>query len=382
MTREWTVNGDFTALRPTGVARYAREVTLALDALIAQGHPLAEGLRVRLVVPRRPEGLPLRAIAVEVVPEFRSPRLPQFWVQLQLPRHVRGGLISLCNLAPVRVRRHIVCIHDLHTRMAPASYGRLFRLAHRLVLPALGRRTAAITTVSAFSREQLVQAGIAPADAIAIAPNGADHTARWNARRARAAMPGRRPFVLGLGQRQAYKNMALLARLAPALDTLGLDLYLAGDVDPAAFQGAPASLHLLGRVDDDRLAQLFTRALCFAFPSRLEGFGLPVVEAMACGCAVIAADATALPEVCGAAALLAPPDDDAAWLAAVCRLRDEPALRAHLISAGLARAAGFSWRRSAETYLQLMARIDGFAPPRHASPGPSPAAPPVPALAP
>ena len=155
--RRWNINGDFTTLKPTGVARYARETTLALDALLAERHPLAEGLALELLVPRPiRDPLPLKAVPVRLVPEYSRPRLPQFWVQAQLPRHVEGGLLSFCNLAPVALKRQIACIHDLHTMTMPESYGRLFRWAHRLILPALGRRAAGITTVSEFSRSEIV----------------------------------------------------------------------------------------------------------------------------------------------------------------------------------------------------------------------------------
>jgi glycosyltransferase involved in cell wall biosynthesis len=370
--RAWTINGDFVALRPNGVARYATEVVRALDALVAEGHPLTAGLDLRLVAPRPTDAFAPHAIDIDVLPEFRTPRLPQFWVQAQLPRHVRGGLLSLCNLAPVAVRRHIACIHDVQTRLTPESYGRGFRLAHRLVLPALGRRAAAITTVSAFSRDRIVALGIAPAAKVTIAPDGADHALRWDGGGLRKPPPGERPYVLALGACEAHKNMALLARLAAPLDALGLDLRLAGAIDRAAFPADAANVHFLGRVGDDRLARLLGGALGFLLPSRTEGFGLPAAEAMALGCPVLAAAAGALPEICGQAALLLPPDNDAAWIAAVRRLRDQPALRARLAAAGRLRAAAFSWRRTAETYLRLMAQIDGIA-------APSPAA--VPATA-
>src|SRR5690606_33139011 len=126
----WLINGDFFTLKPTGVARYAFEVTRALDTLIAEGHPLTREIELTVLAPRPvPPGI-LTCIPIRVVPEFRKPRLPQFWVQAQLPRVVQGGLLSFCNLAPVLVSRHIVCIHDLHTWIMPESYGLLFRLAH------------------------------------------------------------------------------------------------------------------------------------------------------------------------------------------------------------------------------------------------------------
>ena len=76
--RKWTINGDFVAIEPTGVARYAHEVTQALDALLSAQHPLAHDLELDLVVPRQPAALQLRSIATRVVPEFGKPRLPQF----------------------------------------------------------------------------------------------------------------------------------------------------------------------------------------------------------------------------------------------------------------------------------------------------------------
>jgi glycosyltransferase involved in cell wall biosynthesis len=362
--RRWTINGDFTTLAPTGVARYAREVTAALDALVAEGHPLARDIDIDLVAPEA-AGLSLEAIPLRIVPERRRPRLPQFWVQAQLPRHVPGGLVSFCNLAPVAVRRHIVCIHDLNTRLAPESYSPLFRLAHRLILPALGRRAAAVTTVSAFSRDMLVAHGVAPRGKIVVTHNGADHVARWDASRAAPPPPGR-PYALCLGRAERHKNLDLLLRLAPLLDALGLDLRMAGSLDPEAVRaragGLPPGLRLLGRIGDDALRRELDGALCFLFPSLTEGFGLPAVEAMACGCPVVAAPAGSLPEVCGDAALYADPDDPAAWAAAVARIQAEPDLGARLQEAGRARAARFAWRSIAETYLRLMRAVDAEGP--------------------
>ncbi len=362
-SRFWTLNGDFVALKPTGVPRYARETTLALDRLIGEGHPLTDNLYAELVVPCAAPDLNLRNIPVRLVPQFARPRLPQFWSQIQLPRYVRGGLLSFCNLAPLRVRRHIACIHDLHTFLYPESYGLAFRLAHRLILPALGKRAAAITTVSGLSRDHLAEFGIASRAKIAITYNGADHARRWNPAKSTLEVTGR-PFVFCIGQRQPYKNMQLIWSIAPALDALGFDIYMAGNMageDLQRFGGEwPRNLRLLGRISDDDLANAFQRAFCFLFPSRIEGFGIPAIEAMIWNCPVIAADAPCLPEVCGDAALYAAPDDRQAWLDAIAALATDPVLYRQQVENGTRRAMRFSWRRVAEIYLQLMARIDGI----------------------
>src|SRR5690606_26129543 len=106
------------------------------------------------------------------------------------------------------VRRQIVCIHDMHTRLMPASYGRGFRWAHRLVLPAVGRRAACITTVSQLSRSHLVAFGIAPAEKIVVTYNGSDHAGRWDSARSSLTTGAGRPYVLCLWRSgQEYKNM-------------------------------------------------------------------------------------------------------------------------------------------------------------------------------
>lgn len=361
--RFWSVNGDFVAFAPNGVARYAREVTLALDRLIAQDHPLARGLKVELVAPRA-SALPLEAIAVRIVPEFSRPRLPQFWVQVQLPRHVQGGLLSFCNLAPVLVKRQIVCIHDLHTRLMPESYGFGFRLAHRIILPLLGRRAARITTVSQLSRQHLAGHRIAAEDRITVTYNGSDHVERWNAWHSNLQVPARRGYVLCLGQTQRYKNVEILLRLCPLLQAMGLEMWMAGDVDRQALSRLvaplPENLRLLGRISDHDLKKALRGALCFLFPSRIEGFGLPAVEAMRAGCPVVASTAPCLPEVCGEAALYADPDDLDGWASAISDIERKPSLRAQLSEAGRRKSRDYSWRTIAEIYLKLMAEVDGI----------------------
>ena len=365
--RLWTINGDFTGLNPTGVARYGGEVVQALDALAAEGHPLTRDLDMTLVAPREPRELALRAMAVKIVPEFLRPRLPQFWVQAQLPWHVRGGLVSLCNLAPVAIRRHIACIHDLHTFTMPESYDRGFRLAHKMILPMLGRRARFITTVSEHSRDQMIQYRVAPAEKIVVAYNGADHAGRWDASKSKFEY-GNRPFALCLGQRQKYKNVELILKIAAPLDAIGLDIYIAGDIGEEALPlppgGMPRNVRLLGRVSDEDLARVLDGAVCFLFPSRIEGFGLPAVEAMTRSCPVVASSAPCMPEICAEGALYAGPDDPVGWVDAVRHLCGDEHFRRKQGEKGRLRAMRYTWRGVAEVYLELMSRIDMESPAR------------------
>jgi glycosyltransferase involved in cell wall biosynthesis len=220
-----------------------------------------------------------------------------------------------------------------------------------------------VTTVSTLSRDHLVRFGIAPPEKIVVTYNGSNHVARWRPGLAKLDLAGCRPFVLCLGRSQRYKNVELMLQIAQPLDALGLDLCMAGDVDAGTLRqycaDMPANVRLLGRISDHDLAKLLSQALCFIFPSRIEGFGLPAVEAMALGCPVIASSAPCLPEVCGAAALYADPDDVGAWVDAIGLVKDDADLRRRMVADGYARAHSFSWRRIAETYLRLMTEVDG-----------------------
>ena len=122
----------------------------------------------------------------------------------------------------------------------------------------------------------------------------------------------------------------------------------------------PAPATLVGRVNDGELRALYEGAACFLFPSRYEGFGLPAIEAMACGCPVVAARAGALPEECGEAALLCDPASPGEFAAAVARLLDEPGLADGLRAAGRARAATFTWDGAARRLLDAIAPLDLF----------------------
>ena len=166
-----------------------------------------------------------------------------------------------------------------------------------------------------------------------------------------------RPFVLALGSRAPHKNMQLIMDIAPRLGEDGVDVIVAGGsariYSNDALTGGD-NVVFIGRIDDNDLAYLLERALCLVFPSWTEGFGLPIVEAMALGCPVISSNRASMPEVCGDAALMAAPDDPAAWVKHIETLRRSQQLRAELIAAGRHRVNRFSWKTTAETYADLM----------------------------
>jgi alpha-1,3-rhamnosyl/mannosyltransferase len=123
---------------------------------------------------------------------------------------------------------------------------------------------------------------------------------------------------------------------------------------------SPHSLVCLGMVTDDQLLALYRHTTALVYPSRYEGFGLPVLEAMACGTPVIASRAASIPEVLGDAGVLLDPDDDAAWAEAIAQVVSDESMRSRMKTAGLARAKDFTWARTARITLDVYRRVAGL----------------------
>lgn len=351
------INGKYLSATMTGVHRVAGALVLEMyrhrDELT-----VLFGTGPHLVGPRNAATQDLPA---DLSRDCHSVFVGQPWEQIELPMRVRGGLLlSLCNLAPVASPAAITMIHDAQVFISPESYSPAFVHFYRTIQPILGHRALRILTVSDYSARQLVHYGVAPAERIRVIHNGVDHVreaAPDPTVLAQLGLAGER-YVLALGSLQAHKNLATLlaAFAAPGLGDIRLVLF--GGVSRADLVAAGFAMNdrivCAGRVSDGALAALIQHALCYASPSRTEGFGLPPLEAMLQGCPAVVSTAGALPEVCGAAALYAAPDDPGAWVSAIRALADDPALRARHTALGRAHAAGFTWRRAGERLMDVL----------------------------
>ena len=325
-------------------ARVAINARAAVREQIGGVERLAREMAVRL--PR------LRPDRYQVLspPGALAHRAGHLWEQGVLPlRAARHALIySPANLAPLASRRNVLVMHDVAALRHPEAYSRGYVAYQRRMLPALARRARLLITVSEFSKSELVSAlGVAP-ERVTVVPEGVGERFRADADAdaVRAAYGLSHPYVLAVGTVSARKNLGLLEPAARALQERGIQLVVAGS-DRGYLRGAPVSLRRLGYVAEEDLPGLYAGAQALALPSRYEGFGLPCLEAMACGTPVVAAASGALPETVGDAGLLVEPDDAAAFADALVSAAGDEQSHERLAAAGRRRAAEFPWDRTA-----------------------------------
>lgn len=339
------LNGKFYAGATNGVHRVADRLLRELDGQAIAGEAPANW-DMRLLLPERANWAP-RFAAIVPVPQRRGHT--QFWEQAVLPIVARGGVLaSFANLTPSLHRRKLTMVHDAQFRLSPDSYPARLRWGYRALVPLGARSSRIVATVSDYARDSLATFGIADEGATRVIHNGADHILDTAADGGVLARHGLMAggYALMFGSAARYKNVAVVFSAFGRAELADLPLVVIGPTRAALVAAGltpPASTVFVGAVDDAGLRALYEHAHCLLYPSRTEGFGLPPVEAMLCGCPVVAAPAGAIPEICRDAVTYAGLDAAGDWVDAVVALRT-PAIRAAKTAAGRARARVFTWR--------------------------------------
>jgi glycosyltransferase involved in cell wall biosynthesis len=329
-----------------GIGRYAR----ALLRRWARDTP--RRVRLTLLVPHLIPGL------------VRSQLRAQVGADVAVARRTQAGALGLDAvwypwngmtwIAPVRA---VATVHDVWPFESPASDARRLRNEQE-PFRTTARVAECILADSTFTKNEVVRHLGAPAEKIRVVHLGTDFPPAF-AEIEPARIDGARRYVLFVGEVEGRKNVATLAvamgMLPPALRR-ETAFVVAGRADRLPGRDAAGDVRVIleGEVSDVRLAALYRGAAAFVFPSLYEGFGLPVLEAMAYGTPVVASTAASVPEAGGDAALYFPPTDASALASQLTRVLTDDALAASLRSLGLARAAAMSWDACAEQSLSAI----------------------------
>jgi glycosyltransferase involved in cell wall biosynthesis len=330
-------DADVLGRQRTGDETYALNLLRELGGLVS-----AAGIRL-VAVTRRTDLVPDDVEPFEL--RARSQELRMAWTFPRALRTLRAALCHTQHALPLRSPCPcVVTVHDVSFAREPEMMGWKDRAVFRRVVPHAVKRAARVLTVSERTKCDLVELYDVPPERIVVTPNGVDS--------AFTPGPGVHDYVLSVGAIQARKNQ--LAALDAAV-AVGLPLVVVGPEKDAAIAAElrRRGARLEGYVDTTRLVELYRGAACLVQSSRYEGFGLPVVEAMASGTPVVAVADPAVREVAGEAAVFADGGDLAGGIRTALAERDR------LVAAGLERARAFSWRASAERTLAVYREILG-----------------------
>lgn len=344
-----------------GVRRYVHDL---VPALLGLGEPLelvALGGQSAVL----PDGM-------TYVEEPPHPAGNPGWVIVGLPRAAARGRVDVIH-APAYTAPFwagvpvVLTIHDVSYARQPQWYPHRRDWLRRAFYRRSARAAMEILTDSTFSADEIHAAYRISRERITVAPLGVaprfSHSSSST-----AVVPGgvRPPFALHVGDLHERRNLPMLVRavLQARRRVPGLSLVLAGTdrgganevAALAARAGASDAVRMLGAVSDNELTSLYRHARVLTYPSRYEGFGLPVLEAMASGTPVVGARAASVPEVLGHAGILLDPDDEVGWTDAIVAVTTDEALWVRMREAGLTRAATFTWGRTARATFDVYRR--------------------------
>jgi glycosyltransferase involved in cell wall biosynthesis len=359
------INASIVGGNPTGLGIYSINVIRALDRI-------RDDLTVYSSSPESFRGLRARIqrVPVAVRPDFgmRGHLVRILWLQSMLRVGVRrAGLRAILNTMPEGIAGlaipQITVVHDLLPLRFPSEYPRQ-QYYFRYFVPRILRTSRVVVTDSTSTcRDVVDHYGIPPTKLRVIYP-GYDSVVFSGNRHDPSPHASGEPYFLYVGNLLPHKNVlrlldafAIVRRRRPCRLVIrgeGRPAYVRTLHDRIETSGLGDAITFLGYVDERSLYNLYTGAACFVLPSLGEGFGLPILEAMACGTPVVAASTTSLPEVAGDAALMVDPYDAVSLADAMYRVLTDDGLQKELRQRGLERVGSFSWRSTAETISTLL----------------------------
>jgi glycosyltransferase involved in cell wall biosynthesis len=349
------VNARFLNQPLTGVQRYCFEMLNALDELIDPGQAIA------LCPAPLINGPDFKNIRIQIGPRMNG----NLWEQLYLPWKTRGALLfSPANVGPYFKKRQIVSMHDMSVFACPDAYTARFRFKYRLLFKRLAKSAGRILTVSEFSKREIQKYLGVPPEKITVTYEGREHMERIAAddRILDRLNLDAKPYFLVVGSFSQHKNLQVLLAANALLDQTHYQIVVVGADNAKVFNPAPfyqaQNVVTTATISDGELKTLYQHAAALVFPSLYEGFGLPLLEAMACGSPVLCADIPSSREVCADVALYFDPYSADELAEEMTQMLKQPDVGNRLRESGRQQARAFSWKLAAKRTFQIISQIE------------------------
>lgn len=339
------INARFLTQNITGVQRFAIEISKELKKIY--------GERIRFVVPHN---ILHHDLAHELGAEVIGINKGHLWEQIDLPLFLKANgsplLLNLANTAPLFYTNKIVTVYDLAFYHHPEWFSRSFASVYNFLIPRILKNSRRVFTDSEFIRDEIHSVyGIDKTKIDVIYGAPADMF--------RFSDTIREPFVLAVGSIDPRKNLKPLIESFTQYSEYRLVIVGQQNRVFASMnlESLPENISFTGYVDDDELVALYNKASVFVYPSLYEGFGIPPLEAQACGCPVVCSNVASLPEVGGDSVMYCDPYDKADIYQKIATLMREDTLRETLRQKGYENIKRFSWEQSAKKMMEAMERV-------------------------
>lgn len=348
------VNARFLTQELTGVQRFAEQLSLSL---LSQRDDL---------VFVSPDGIVRKSVADNLNVQVIGKKNGHIWEQFELPRYLKKQgaplLLNLCSTAPVFYKNQIVTHHDVTYKRYPKSFSRKFKMLYGILVPLMLRNSHRLLTVSEFSKREINEVYGVSEKKISIIYNAVSGDFAHS-----ESSEKKEAYLLAVSSPNYHKNFhgmieAFLKIKGPncKLKVIGKASTSFAVQDYTQLLKETGNIEFLGRVEDEQLVKLYQNALAFVFPSFYEGFGIPPLEAQACGCPVISSNTASMPEVLADSVVYFSPEDTDMMAEVMMKIISDEDLRSDLIMAGQENVKRFSWDTSATKISAILDELSGY----------------------
>jgi glycosyltransferase involved in cell wall biosynthesis len=347
------INARFLTQKLTGVQRFAYEISIRLK----------ENFGDRIVFVSPSTGI-LDKTKADMLDALQVGKLSGYlWEQVELPlwlkQHNTPPLLSLCSVAPLLYSNNYIAVHDITWVRYPKTYNWKFRTAYNIMIPMLCKKAKRIITVSEFSQKEISCNYNIPQEKFIVVYNATGD----NFKPLQDPSLKEKRYFLAVSSVKENKNFITVLKAFELLQKVinNIRLYVIGDINDKNFSNIDISKYIsnpsisfLGRVTDEELIRYYSNAIGFVFPSLYEGFGIPAIEAQACGCPVISSNASSLPEVLNDSCVFFSPKDMEDLAVKMKKFTYNNLLREELVRKGYENVKRFSWENSARIISEIL----------------------------